>query len=79
MKLALGLILVVCGVVLGLYVGGWVCFVGGIIDVIEAIRADALSAMAVAVGVAKVVFAGFFGWLSFAVLGVPGLTLIQTS
>ena len=34
-KVMIGLGLIVGGIVLGLYVGVWVCFVGGIVDVIK--------------------------------------------
>ena len=79
MKAIIGLILVVCGVALGLYVGVWVCFIGGIMDVIEAIRATDLIAMDVAIGVAKVVFAGLAGWLSAVFLALPGIAMVKTA
>lgn len=45
--------------------GCWVCFIGGIVDVIEEIRADELEALKIAIGIAKVMFAGFIGGLTF--------------
>lgn len=79
MKMLIGVLMVVAGVVLGLYVGGWICFIGGIVDVIQAIRAESLIAIDVAVGVGKVFFAGVAGWLSFALLGIPGIAIFQSS
>lgn len=78
-KLIIGLILIVCGIVLGAYVGIWICFVGGIIDVINEIRADELSAVVVAIGVAKVLFANFIGFVAAIALIIPGAGLISTS
>jgi len=69
--------MLLAGAAIGLYVGVWLCFVGGIVDVIEAIRAPELSAMPVAIGVAKVVFSGVAGWLSGICLAIPGIALIK--
>jgi len=72
-----GSVMIVAGVALGLYVGLWVCFVGGIVDVIEQIRAEHLEALVVAWGVAKILFAGLFGWIAAAVLLIPGVALFN--
>ena len=74
-----GVILMVLGAILGLYVGVWLCFIGGIIDVIEQIRAEHLEATVIAIGIAKILFAGLFGWISAALLMVPGYGLIISS
>jgi hypothetical protein len=79
MKAIVGLVLVVCGIALGLYAGVWWAFIGGIVDVITEIRAPELSALGIAIGVAKVLFAGLIGWLSALVLILPGVAFIQAS
>lgn len=71
----IGLLMVVAGVVFGLWAGVWWAFIGGIVDVVEQVRAPELSALAVAIGVAKVFFAGAIGYLSFVVLAIPGLAI----
>jgi hypothetical protein len=76
MKTIIGAGMILVGIVLGLYVGVWVLFIGGIIDVIEQIKADELQAMAVAIGVAKVIFAGLGGWLSAILLIIPGMVIV---
>ena len=76
MKTILGTLLVLGGIVLGLYVGIWVCFVGGIVDVIQQIRAEELSPIIIAWGIAKIMLAGFFGWLSAVILVFPGWVLL---
>ena len=79
MKLAIGLLLMFVGVCLGVYVGVWVCFIGGIVDLITEIRADDLAAPNVAFGIAKVMFAGVAGWLSAMGLILPGYVMVQSS
>jgi len=69
--------MVIGGLILGAYVGILVCFIGGICDVITQIRAEEMQAMGVAIGIAKVVFASFAGWLSVVVLALPGLVLME--
>ena len=76
MKTILGLLLIVGGVLLALYVGIWLCFVGGIIAVIEQIRAEHLDSGAVAWGIARIIFAGVFGWLTGILVVVPGIALL---
>jgi len=71
MRETIGILIICLGFAVGVYVGGWVCFIGGIIDVIEQIRAEHLNALSVALGIGKVVFAGFFGWVS----GIPFIVL----
>lgn len=77
MKTLIGLTLIITGAIFGCYVGVWLCFIGGIVDVIEAIRATDLIAMDVAVGVAKVMFAGVAGGISAVVFILPGKVLID--
>lgn len=72
MKFWIGLTLIIVGIVAGLYFGVWWAFIGGIVQVIEQIRAPELSAMVIAVGIAKIVFAGLIGWLSAIVFIIPG-------
>ncbi|WP_083570006.1 hypothetical protein [Nitrosospira sp. Nsp11] len=67
----------IAGVATGLYAGVWWAFIGGIMDVITEIRADELDAMNIAIGIAKVMFAGAIGSFSAMVLFVPGLALIK--
>ena len=77
-KKIVGGLMIIGGIVLGLYVGVWVCFIGGVVGVIMEIKAEHLSAMGVAVGATKVMFAGLAGWLSFAVLFIPGKFMLDT-
>lgn len=76
MKLIIGLGMILAGIILGLYIGIWICFIGGTVDIIEQIQASKLNAMAIAIGITKVFFAGLFGWLSGTVLVLIGCYIL---
>lgn len=77
-KTILGIILIGLGVIFGLYMGVWVCFIGGIVQVIEQIRAEELVAMEVGIGIARVMFAAVIGWLSGIIAILPGVALLDS-
>jgi hypothetical protein len=77
MKFFIGLLLAIVGVFLGLYVGGWLCFIGGICDIINEIKADDLVALNVAIGAAKVFGCTIAGGVSATVFIAPGVTLMN--
>jgi hypothetical protein len=77
MKMIAGIALILIGLVLGLYVGIWLCFIGGIIGVIEQIRAETLDATIVAISIAKILFAGLIGWVSAIVPMASGMALMR--
>lgn len=77
-KLIFGIVLMVFGVVAGIYAGIWWAFIGGIIDVVDAFSAASVSATAVAFGVAKVVFAAPIGWLSFTLFFATGYVFVKS-
>lgn len=76
-KNVLGIILIFVGIVLGLYFGIWWAFIGGIVGVIEEIRAEHLNAMNVAFNIAKVCFSGLIGSLVSYLFIIPGWFLIE--
>lgn len=79
MKQLIGVAMVIGSVFFGLYVGLYVCFIGGIVDIINQIKSpNAVEAMSVAWGIAKIVFSGVFGWVSFMLLLFPGIALAQS-
>jgi len=77
MKAGIGLLLMVAGIVLGLWAGVWWAFIGGIVDIIQQVRAPELSALTIAVGVAKIVFAGAIGAFSAMLLVIPGYVMLK--
>ena len=79
MKIFLGLLLLVGGIVLGIWLGIFVMFIGGIAQVINAIKASPVDAMGIAIGLAKFFFASVVGWFSAIVVAGTGIALIQSS
>lgn len=77
-KKTAGLLLIVAGVGIGVYAGLVWAFVGGIVDVIRAVRAVELDAMAVAFGFLKILFARFIGAVSAFILVFPGFSLYKS-
>lgn len=73
----LGLVMMVAGLGVGLYMGVWWAFIGGIVQVIQEIRAENLEALNVAFGIARVIFAAVIGWLSAIVLLFPGWLMLK--
>jgi hypothetical protein len=77
MKKLIGVSMVLGGIALGLYVGLYVMFIGGIIDVVYALKMTDISAFKVAIGFAKIVCATFVGWFSGLLLLLPGLAIFS--
>lgn len=68
MKIVLGLLaiaLFLAAVGGGLYVAIWLCLVGGIVDILEQIKAESIDSMVVAGGIAKIFLTSVAGWATF--------------
>jgi len=76
-RLILGLLFILLGVFLGLYLGFWICFIGGIIQLVEAFKASPIESIDVALGISKILISGFIGWLSFIFCTIIGSTIIE--
>lgn len=72
MKAFLGLLLIIAGIVLGLFVGIYVMLVGGIVQFVNGVTTDPVNAADIAWGIVRVALASFAGWLSVALLAIPG-------
>ncbi len=66
MKNLLALLFLILGVVGGLYVGCYEFFIKGIVLLIETLKTTPINSFLVALGIFKILFASFFGWLTFA-------------
>lgn len=62
MKNGIAIGVLVIGILLGLYSGIWWAFIGGIIQIIEQVRAVELNSLQVALGVLKIMLSGFIGY-----------------
>lgn len=75
MKKVLGILIAIIGVALGIYVGFWLMFVGGISQIINSI--NPVNGLGIAIGIAKIVFCeigGPIAWLGIAIGSVIGLS-----
>jgi hypothetical protein len=78
MREALGVVMVVVGIALGLYAGLWWAFIGGIVSIVEAVKATPVEAMGIALGIVRIMFAGLIGVVSAMLLVVPGAALASS-
>jgi len=60
-----GILLFIGGICAGIYVGFWLMFVGGIMDIVNTIKAPVTEASQIGWGVLKMMFAGFTGAMTF--------------
>jgi hypothetical protein len=79
MKFLLGIIMILAGIALGLYVGLWVMFVGGIVQGVNGVTADPVVATDIAWGIVRICFAGLIGWVTSLLLVIPGMVLTNKS
>ena len=64
LKSILGGFLVIAGIVIGLWLGIWVMFIGGIAQLVTAFKVTPVSTTGIAFGLLRIMFSGFVGWLS---------------
>lgn len=57
----LGTIIIIVSMLLGLYVGLWLLFVGGIIQIANAI--NPINTLQIGLGILKIIFASPVGWM----------------
>ena len=79
MKAILGISLIGIGVLVALYVGIWVCFVGGIIDIVNVFKAPVLVPADLAWGLVKLVGREFFAFFAAMIFIFPGWILLYKS
>lgn len=80
MKKIVGITGIVVSVLFGLYVGLYLCFIGGGVDIIQEIvhfaKNEAVSAMSIMWGVLKIMCSGVVGVFVFVTLFAPSMVLI---
>ncbi len=77
MNKVLGWILAIGGVLIGLWIGVWVMFIGGIIEVVTALKATDINAFMLAWGIVRIMFAGFVGWFCGIFVTGMGIALLK--
>lgn len=73
----IGFIIIVASILFGVFVGGWVFFIGGIVQVVESLKATPVEAVGVAVGILRVVVASTVGMLIAAFGAMFGASLLK--
>lgn len=74
LKILLGLLFIIAGVVGGIYLGFWVMFVGGILEIARAIDLHTVTAMLIAINIIKI----FFAFVVGLIIGVLGISVGAT-
>lgn len=77
MRSVVGILFVILGAILGLYIGGWVMFINPILACATAFDAGLLTGAMIASTVLKCVFASFVGGIIFWIGGVIGITIMK--
>lgn len=80
MRKILGALLMVSGIVLGLYFGVWVMFIGGIVDLLNQINDVAsgdINSLEIALGVIKMMFASLVGTICGAIPAIGGFLVFS--
>jgi hypothetical protein len=76
-KKFIGVVLIIAGLVLGVYLGLWVMFVGGIEQIIDGVQAEPdANGGDIAWGIVRIFFAGAIGTITAVIIGgIGGLFL----
>lgn len=72
-----GVLLILVGIGLGIYVGFWWALVGGIVNIIEQVGSESVSSLVIAGNVLKIMFSGLIGWISAIVFIFPGIAIFK--
>ena len=72
MRKLIGTLIILLSIVGALYLGGWVMFIGGIADIVDAIQKDPVEGVDIGVGILKIIFASFVGAVVFFVFSFVG-------
>lgn len=74
MKKIIGILIAIAGIALGIYVGVWLMFIGGIVQIVNSI--NPLNGLGMALGIARIIFCevgGLIAWLGISIGSVIGL------
>ncbi len=78
MKHWFGVSLIITGVLIALFVGVWLCLVGGVVQIINEIKSPgAVEALQIGIGIARIACAGLAGFLTFICFFLPGISLMK--
>jgi hypothetical protein len=72
MRIIFGILLILGGIALGLWLGVWVCFIGGIVQIVRSCQAHPVSGLGIAFGWIRFCCSALAGWGSFSVCAFAG-------
>ena len=72
-----GILLIIGGIALGIYVGLYLCFVGGIVQIVNAIKSSDVNGYAIAWGIVRIIFASVAGYICCYIPIIAGLALME--
>ncbi len=75
-RIVLILLIIGAGLLFGLYVGFFFCFIGGIVQVINEIKSPNINSLILALGVIRILFSYIVGWISTLFIIIPGLKML---
>ena len=75
-KKVIGGILLLGGIGLGIYVGFWLMFIGGIVQIIDSIKNDT-NAISIGIGFLRIAFSSLVGWGTALLSGTIGAALLS--
>lgn len=78
MKKIIGILLIIIGVLLGLYLGLWQMFIGGIIAIANAFDNGSLTGTLIAWNIVKIILATPVGGTVFYILTVIGVLTMES-
>lgn len=77
MRKLVGILLILVGIGLGIYVGFWWALVGGIVSIIEQVGSESVSTLVIAGDILRVLFSSLIGYVSVIVFIVPGIAIYR--
>lgn len=76
LRLVIGSILLFGSIALGIYVGFWLMFVGGFVQIIDSIKYDT-NALGIAFGFLKMTLGSIAGWATFIATAILGMCMLD--
>lgn len=69
MRKLIGILVGIAGFIVAAYVGVYLMLVGGLIQIVEAVKLEDIPADQIAIGAARIIFTGLVFWIVFIAFG----------
>lgn len=74
-----GVLMCIFGLVAAVWLGGWICFIGGLVQIIESVKADPVSGMGIFMGIVRWWLCWPAFWVALFPIAGTGIGLIKSS